>query len=151
MSGPVSILTVSEMAAADKAAIAAGVPSITLMEHAGEAVAHAIGARFRPCRTLVLAGPGNNGGDAYVVARLLKAAGFDVRLEALAPPKTDDAKTAAAAWDGETHTLRGSFGDAELVVVGLFGAGLDRPLTAEALRLARLSQRHPEKMLSQFR
>jgi ADP-dependent NAD(P)H-hydrate dehydratase / NAD(P)H-hydrate epimerase len=146
--GPICILTVGEMAAADQAAIAAGTPGAILMEHAGEAVAHAIGERFKPCRTLVLAGPGNNGGDAYVVARLLKAAGFAVRLEALAPPKTDDAKAAAGAWDGETHSLRGSFGDAELIVVGLFGAGLDRPLTGEALRLARLSQRHPERIVA---
>ncbi len=148
MQAPRSILTVAEMAAADRAAIADGTPGVTLMERAGAAVAGAIQARFTPRRTLVLAGPGNNGGDAYVAARHLKAAGFEVRLEALGPPRTDDAKAAAAAWDGGTHPVRGVFGDAELVVVGLFGAGLDRPLTGEAARLARASQRAPERVVA---
>ena len=137
----VPILTVAEMSAADQAAIAAGTPGIVLMERAGTATADAVSARFAPCRTLVLAGPGNNGGDAYVVARLLAARGFDVRLEALAPPRTDDARGAAKEWTGEVHPVKGTVGDAELVVVGLFGAGLDRPLTGEALRLARASAR----------
>ena len=60
-------------------------------------------------------------------------------LQALGPPRTDDAKAAAAAWDGEAQPLKGVVGDAELVVVGLFGAGLDRPLGGEAARLARAS------------
>jgi hydroxyethylthiazole kinase-like uncharacterized protein yjeF len=145
---PRSILTVAEMGAADRAAIQAGTPGFTLMERAGAAVAQAIGERFAPCRALVLAGPGNNGGDAYVVARLLKAAGFGVRLEALAPPRTDDAKAAAATWDGEVHPVRGSFGSVDLVVVGLFGAGLDRPLTGEALRLARASERLVDRVVA---
>ena len=148
MQAPRSILTVAEMGAADRAAIAAGTPGITLMERAGAEVAQAICARFAPCRTLVLAGPGNNGGDAYVVARLLAEAGFDVRLEALGPPRTDDAKAAAAAWGGETHPLKGVAGDAGLVVVGLFGAGLDRPLTGEAARLARASARIKERVVA---
>ncbi|HEY2710190.1 MAG TPA: NAD(P)H-hydrate dehydratase [Caulobacteraceae bacterium] len=148
MSAPISILTVAEMGAADRAAIAAGTPGLTLMERAGAAIAEAICDRFTPCRTLVLAGPGNNGGDAYVVARLLKLAGFTVRVEALAPPATDDAKAAASGWDGETHPLRGGFGDAELIVDGLFGAGLARPLTGEALRLARASERARDRIVA---
>ncbi len=148
MEGPVSILTVAEMAAADRAAIEAGTTGLTLMERAGGAVADAICTRFKPCRTLVLAGPGNNGGDAYVVARRLGERGFAVRLEAAGPPRTEDAKAMAAAWGGETRPLRGGFGDAELVVVGLFGAGLDRPLTGEALRLAWASERTPERVVA---
>jgi ADP-dependent NAD(P)H-hydrate dehydratase / NAD(P)H-hydrate epimerase len=148
MASPRSILTVAEMGAADRAAIQAGTPGLTLMERAGAAVAEAIRARFAPCRTLVLAGPGNNGGDAYVVARLLKEAGYAVRIEALSAPRTDDAKAAAQAWDGGTTPLKGAFGDAELVVVGLFGAGLDRPLTGEAARLARASARTPERVVA---
>ena len=142
------ILTVAQMTAADRAAVAAGTPGSVLMERAGQAVASAITDRFAPCRTLVLAGPGNNGGDAYVVARKLKAAGYDVRLEALAPPKTEDAKHAAEGWDGPVAALRGELGDAELVVVGLFGAGLDRPLTGEALRLARASERTRDRIVA---
>ena len=139
MSPPREILTVAEMTAADRAAIEAGTPGHVLMERAGLAVADAAAARFAPCSTLVLAGPGNNGGDAYVAARALKGRGFDVRLEALGPPRTDDAKRAAAGWDGPVEPLSGAFGDATLVIVGLFGAGLDRPLTGEAMKLARAS------------
>jgi hydroxyethylthiazole kinase-like uncharacterized protein yjeF len=148
MPGAREILTVPEMAAADRAAIEAGTPGHVLMERAGQAVAEAAAVRFAPCRTLVLAGPGNNGGDAYVAARALKAKGFDVRVEALAPPRTDDAQRAAAAWDGQVETVTGAFGDAELVVVGLFGAGLDRPLVGEAQRLARASEPIRERIVA---
>ena len=143
-----AILTVAEMTAADKAAIEAGTPGRVLMERAGAAVADAICQRFAPGRALVLAGPGNNGGDAYVVARLLGERGYQVRLEALAPPKTDDARAAAAAWGGEAQALKGGFGDADVVVVGLFGAGLDRPLTGEAVRLARGSARIRDRVVA---
>ena len=118
------------------------------MERAGAGVATAIAERFEPCRTLVLAGPGNNGGDAYVAARLLQAKGFDLRVEALGPPRADDAKSAAAGWNGQVHPLRGEFGEAELVVVGLFGAGLDRPLAGEALKLARASERLKDRIVA---
>ena len=65
------ILTVAEMAAADRAAIAAGTPGGVLMDRAGAGVAQAIAERFPPRPTVVLCGPGNNGGDGYVVARKL--------------------------------------------------------------------------------
>ncbi|HZZ88136.1 MAG TPA: NAD(P)H-hydrate dehydratase, partial [Caulobacteraceae bacterium] len=79
---------------------------------------------------------------------LLKERGFQVRLEALAPPRTNDAKIAAEAWGEGAQPLHGTFGDAELIVVGLFGAGLSRPLSGEALRLARLSERTREKIVA---
>jgi hydroxyethylthiazole kinase-like uncharacterized protein yjeF len=148
MAEPASVLTVAEMTAADRAAIESGTPGSVLMERAGAAVAEAAAQRFAPCRALVLAGPGNNGGDAYVAARLLRARGFEVRVEALAPPRTDDAKAAAAAWGAGAAPLRGDFGEAELVVVGLFGAGLDRALTGEALKLARASERARNRIVA---
>jgi hydroxyethylthiazole kinase-like uncharacterized protein yjeF len=129
------ILTVAQTAAADRAAIAAGTPGATLMERAGEAVADAVVQRFSPQRTIVLCGPGNNGGDGYVVARLLKAKGWPVEVHALADPVTDDARAAAARWDGPTKPLAGWLDEA-LIVDALFGAGLSRPLSGDAAKAA---------------
>ncbi len=135
-SHPREILTVGEMANADRAAIAAGTPGITLMERAGQAVADAILARYSPQSTVVLVGPGNNGGDGYVVARLLNRHGWPVRVETLSPPATADAKAAAARWTGPVTPLTHRGGQADLIVDALFGAGLDRPLGPELVRLA---------------
>ncbi len=131
------ILTVAEMAAADQAAVAAGATSAELMERAGDAVAEAIVARHSPTETVVLAGPGNNGGDGYVVARRLKEQGWSVRVAASAPPKTADAIAMAQRWEGEAEPLSGPPPKGVLIVDALFGAGLDRPLSGEAARLAR--------------
>lgn len=128
---PRQILTVAETAKADKAAIVAGAPGETLMERAGTAVADAISARFRAQPAVVVCGPGNNGGDGYVVARLLKARGWPVEVRALGEPTTDDAKAARALWDGPVGRLRGGF-EGALIVDALFGAGLSRPLEAES-------------------
>jgi len=122
------LLTPAEMARADALAIAGGVSGIALMEAAGRAVARAAHRRFRPCRTLVLVGPGNNGGDGYVAARLLEARGWPVSVAALAAPRPgSDAARAAARWRGPMVP----FGPAEaaraaLVVDAVFGAGLAR-------------------------
>lgn len=126
------------MAAADRAAIAAGTAGIELMERAGRGVAEIIRQRFAPQPTLVLCGPGNNGGDGYVVARRLAELGWPVRVARLAPPASEDARRAAASWSGDTADIDATtlLGE-DLVVDALFGAGLDRPLTGDAARLAR--------------
>ncbi len=124
------LLTPDEMGRADALALAAGIPGATLMEAAGRAVARAAARRFGPCRTLVLCGPGNNGGDGYVAARHLAQAGWPVTLAALAPPRPGtDAARAASLW----HGPRVAFDPAEaaratLVIDAVFGAGLSRPL-----------------------
>jgi hydroxyethylthiazole kinase-like uncharacterized protein yjeF len=126
MSG--EVLTVAQMAAADNFAVMAGTPTITLMENAGRAVADAIAARFAPCATLVLCGPGNNGGDGFVAARLLAERGFAVRVADFDFTQ-GDAAVMAAKWHGtRVKLLPGVLDGAALVVDGLFGAGLSRPL-----------------------
>ncbi len=134
MSG--EVLTNAQMAAADNFAAMSGVPTRTLMENAGRAVADAIAARFAPCAVAVLCGPGNNGGDGFVVARLLSERGFKVRLAAAETYK-GDAAAMADKWSGGTETLHPKVLDgAALAVDALFGAGLSRPLEGGARDLA---------------
>jgi ADP-dependent NAD(P)H-hydrate dehydratase / NAD(P)H-hydrate epimerase len=125
------LLTIEEMTAADAAAIAAGVSGIELMENAGAAVARAISARFAPRRVLVLCGPGNNGGDGFVTARHLKERGWPTQVALLGARERlrGDAARAAKAWPDDVLPLDPKLVEgARLVVDGLFGAGLARPL-----------------------
>ncbi len=135
---PREIMTVAEMSAADRAAAEAAAPTTVLMERAGRAVADAIRERYVRCPTVVWCGPGDNGGDGYVVARHLRRRGWPVRVEALCPPVSPAALWAASRWKGETGPLISEPGSAGLFVDCLFGAGLSRPLEGEADRLARV-------------
>lgn len=123
------LLTPAEMAQADRLAVATGHPIADLMQAAGRAVARQVALRFRPCRTLVLCGPGNNGGDGYVAARLLAARGWPVAVAALAPPH-GSAMEAAQDWHGPTVPFTpGEATRAGLVIDAVFGAGLTRALS----------------------
>lgn len=132
------IITVDEMRAIDTASAEAGVPTRTLMENAGRAVANAIVQRFPQQPTAVLCGPGNNGGDGWVAARALREFGWPVWVETLVAREElrGEAADAARAWFGETFALGASGRAASLHVDALFGAGLSRPLEGEAARLA---------------
>ena len=98
------------MAAADRAAIAGGVSGRELMARAGEAVVEAICERFAPQPVTVMCGPGNNGGDGYVIAERLRTLGWPVRLEAGAEPSTPDAQAARQDWRGDVACLTGEVG-----------------------------------------
>ena len=135
------------MGAADAAAIAGGTPGLTLMERAGAAVADAILARFAPQPVNVLCGPGNNGGDGYVIARLLQSRGWPVTLMALAAPVTGDAKGAAALWKGPLVALQGC-PSTGLIVDALFGAGLARGLTGVAAAAVNAMAAEPERVIA---
>lgn len=124
------ILTAAEMRAAEESAIAAGTPVEELMERAGKGAAEAIWRFAGPLPTLVLCGPGNNGGDGYVIARELAARGIAVRVAALAEPRTPAAVAACASWTGPIEALADA-APAMLLVDALFGTGLSRPLDAE--------------------
>lgn len=130
------LLTPDEMGAADRLTIAAGTPGIVLMERAGAAVANeAVRVARSAGRIAVLCGPGANGGDGFVAARLLRQRGYrvDVALLGRLADLRGDAAQAAANWPGPVADVAGfDFGEADLVVDALFGAGLARDLTGEA-------------------
>lgn len=125
------LLTCSEMSEADRRTIRAGTSGAALMARAGRGVAAEICARFGPRLTAVLCGPGNNGGDGFVIARELQERGWPVKLALLGQTRQlrSEAAHHAAKWAGpilpmEAQVLSG----AGLAVDAVFGAGLARPL-----------------------
>ncbi|MFM9846898.1 MAG: NAD(P)H-hydrate dehydratase [Hyphomicrobiaceae bacterium] len=162
------LLTTADMADADRRAIALNIPSLTLMENAGRAVAETAAAMV-PAGSgiLILCGPGNNGGDGFVAARLLQNQGFSVSLLLLGTLENlkGDAAAMAARWSGPVLEMGLETGrdtpaadhprspgrspaghprsplpigpDTRLIIDALFGAGLSRPLTEKAADLVR--------------
>jgi ADP-dependent NAD(P)H-hydrate dehydratase / NAD(P)H-hydrate epimerase len=135
----IELLTTKEMTDADRLTIAAGTPGIELMDRAGSAVADAVvAAHSAASKVVVLAGPGNNGGDGFVAARVLHDRGYLVRILLvgdLAKLK-GDAALAAKRWDGEIDAASPEgLASADVVIDALFGAGLDRPVEGLALRM----------------
>ena len=130
---PVELLTPEEMGNADHlAATLNREDSFKLMERAGQAIADIVLNDYRQCRTIaVLCGPGNNGGDGYMAAHILKSHGFEPTIFALGTPRAgSDAEKAAALW-GAKHLAFDNFSspqDFDVVIDALYGAGLDRPL-----------------------
>jgi hydroxyethylthiazole kinase-like uncharacterized protein yjeF len=130
------ILSNAEMAEADRLTIAGGIAGATLMENAGKAVAEAVFARQSPgSHVVVLAGPGNNGGDGFVAARLLAQRGDAVTVLLVGPVDKlkGDAAAAAKAWGrGVATATPEGLTTANIIVDALFGAGLDRPASGLA-------------------
>ena len=130
------ILTPTEMYQADALAVEAGGSSLRLMEKAGHAVAEEIIRRFKKCRVAVICGPGNNGGDGFVVARLLAAKKWPVSLfiTGEASALRGDAAKMFKKWRGRVHpfaALGTSFelhSKPQLIVDAIFGAGLNREM-----------------------
>ncbi len=115
------------MREAEQRAIAAGTPVPLLMERAGAGVAEAVWRFAGNMPVLVLCGPGNNGGDGYVAARLLRERGVNVRVAALGEARAGAAAAARAAWGGSVDTI-GEARPAPVLVDALFGTGLSRGL-----------------------
>lgn len=122
-----AVLTVAEMRAAEARAFAGGDSPQAMMRRAGKACAHAIRRLSAGGEVLVLCGPGNNGGDGYVIAATLAAAGHPVRVAALSTPGSDVAQQARAGWIGPVETLHDA-APASVLVDALFGIGLSRQL-----------------------
>jgi len=135
----IELVTNTEMAEADRLAIAGGIAGINLMENAGRAVADAVALRAPSGGSVaIVAGPGNNGGDGFVAGRLLTERGFAVRLTLVGDREKlkGDAVEAARRFGGRiepasTHLLDG----ASVVVDALFGAGLDRRVSGVAAEM----------------
>ncbi len=137
----IELLTPAEMGRADALTIQGGVPGHSLMQRAGKNVAAAASDMLRASegrRIVVFCGPGNNGGDGYVAARLLREQGFEVAVGALGDRKAlrGDAAEAFAEW-GESIVPAEKLDPraCDLIIDALFGAGLSRPLDGEALAL----------------
>ncbi len=133
-----ALYSVAEMNEADRLTIKAGISSLTLMETAGLSVARIIKNHLAPVCTLVLCGPGNNGGDGFIIGRILKELGWEVRVGLLGTKDQlkGDVALAADGWTGilefaAPNLLEGT----RLVVDAMFGAGLNRELTGEALAI----------------
>jgi hydroxyethylthiazole kinase-like uncharacterized protein yjeF len=126
------LLTSEEMGCADRLAMEGGVPGRVLMENAGRAVADEVARHFPNASAVaVLCGPGNNGGDGFVAARHLIEKGYAVHLGFNGDPSRLPADAAAMAklWTGAIAPLHPELlAKADVVVDGLFGAGLARPI-----------------------
>lgn len=132
------LLTPAEMAEADRRTIAGGTPGMALMERAGGAVADAVCRHPLGARVVVVAGPGNNGGDGFVAARILRERDYPVRmlLFGAADRLGGDAAEAARRWGGPVEPASAeALGAATVIVDALFGAGLARDLDGEAAAL----------------
>ncbi len=145
------LLSVEEMYRADRAAMAAGTPGTELMANAGAAIARAIADRWSPRRVVVLAGPGNNGGDGFVAARDLSEMGWPVHVGLLGDRAalTGDAAWAADRWHDDIHPLTPALLDgAELIVDALFGAGLARPVDGMAAEVLAAAEASPAPVIA---
>ncbi|MBV9705042.1 MAG: NAD(P)H-hydrate dehydratase [Methylobacteriaceae bacterium] len=137
------LLTTTEMAQADRLTIAAGTPGIELMERAGLAVAAAAGrlaAVKGPGhrRLAVICGPGNNGGDGFVAARILRSRGVDVTVALLGSVsrlRGDAAEAARRLGDVPGEAAAIDVRSADVIIDALFGAGLARDLDGDAHRI----------------
>lgn len=144
------VLTAAQMRAAEDRVIAAGSSVSELMERAGTGVAEWVHRLAAGSEVLILCGPGNNGGDGYVAARVLAQRGVPVRVAALGEPKTEAAAAARAAWSGPVWGMPQPRSDLDsysgVFVDAAFGTGLNRELPEEIsdvieqlVRLSRLA------------
>jgi len=139
------LFSVEQMYAADAAAVEAGVAGLTLMENAGRGITKQITERFKSCPVLILCGPGNNGGDGYVAARLLSKMGWNVRVLAFGDPETlrGDAAEMYRLYRGDVGSLTGAsdYEGEELLIDAVFGAGFRGDLPSPVACLLQRSKK----------
>ena len=148
------ILSSAQMRAVEMAAIESGATSgLELMERAGAGVVGAIRDLWPEAarRVVVFCGPGNNGGDGYVIARQFARRGWQVALWAPLDPATPDAQANAQAWGAFgpiARTLDSVSLDGVIVIDALFGSGLTRPLAERFWRPLALAQAHGARIVA---
>lgn len=136
------VLTVAEMQAAEQAMVDSGTSVEELMQRAGEGAAEWVWRMAAGRSVTVLCGPGNNGGDGYVVAETLRARGLAVQVIAPFAAKEGAAAKACAAWQGTVRD-RGDGIHGDVLVDCLFGYGLTRGLGGDLVDLLQgLAKRH---------
>ncbi|MFK7931541.1 MAG: NAD(P)H-hydrate dehydratase [Myxococcota bacterium] len=125
-----------------------GLPSIALMETASHAIAAMAKRLWTGGEVVVVCGPGNNGGDGYGCARWLRQWQIPVRIWAVMPPATADARTMASVCARMEIPHVNSLGPATLIVDALFGTGLTRPIEGVAAQAIEAICEHPGAVLS---
>ncbi len=134
-----ALFTTAQVRALDQAAIGDGIAGIELMERAARAALDALRRRWPQARTLcVLCGPGNNGGDGFLLAALARAAGLQANVIALPGQPSGDAARARDRFTGEGGQISSapeSLPDADVYVDALFGSGLNRAPAGDAATL----------------
>lgn len=144
--GPDQVLTAAQMRDAEAALIAGGTSVDELMQRAGRGAAEWVWRISGGRPVTVICGPGNNGGDGYVIAEAIRERGGRVKVIAASEPRTTAARTARALYQGEV-LARGVNPEGEILVDCLFGTGLTRSLDADDLdMLIRLAASHPQRV-----
>ena len=144
-----ALFTTAQVRALDQAAIGDGIAGIELMERAARAALDALRRRWPQARRVrVLCGPGNNGGDGFLLAALARAAGLQADVIALPARPSGDAARARERFTGEggqVSSITGSLPEADVYVDALFGSGLNRAPAGDAATLiaALNAQSHP--------
>lgn len=156
MKSDIPLYRAAEVRELDRIAIEErGIPGYTLMSRAGEAAIDVLKAAWPDAqRITLLCGGGNNGGDGYVVARLAKTAGLEVRVMHIGEPGKvrGDARTALEA-AGEAGVVPAAFsidsiGPADVLVDALLGTGLERPVSDLFHDAVQAMNSHPAPVLA---
>lgn len=145
MIAPSQILSAEQMRAAEGALIAGGIGVDELMQRAGNGAADYVWRIAGPLRRLtVLTGPGNNGGDGWVIAEAIRRRGGHVVVVPAAEPRTDAARVARGLYSG---AVSDGLVDGDVLVDCLFGTGLTRGLgDADLALLNGLATRHGKRI-----